>query len=86
MIVARIVTYDDNVMHTFRASNEKEIADFLAAKYGTLMADNGIPMYVEASSWCSVACIGDTFSNEWFEISIEDTDLEKEPETDGVDL
>lgn len=65
------ITLKDGTAVVFEANDESSIADFLYEMVGEKLEEsNGIPMFIEASSWCPMACIGDTFENKNFTIEI----------------
>lgn len=67
-----LITLTDGAQYTFKANDEDAISDFL---YGIVGDNNeeelsGVPTFIEASSWCSLASIGDIFEREKFKIEI----------------
>ena len=69
-----VITLRNGKSYIFKANDEDGISDFL---YG-IVGDNaeeelsGVPTFIEASSWCPQAAIGDTFEREDFIIEIEE--------------
>ena len=67
-----IITLKNGKSYTFNANDEDGISDFL---YG-IVGDNteeeisGVPTFIEASSWCPEAGIGETFERTKFTIEI----------------
>ena len=47
----------------FKANDEDAISDFLFGQIGEKSDEelSGVPTYIEASSWCPMADIGDVF-------------------------
>lgn len=65
------ITLKDGTAVVFKANNESSIADFLYGIVGEKLEEsNEIPIFIEASSWCPMASIGDIFENENFTIEI----------------
>ena len=63
----------NNDEYVFKAQNEEEIADFLYEKVGEqLHGITEVPLFIEASSWCALACVGEVYETENFKIYIED--------------
>lgn len=61
--------------YIFAAQDEKNIADILFEKLGEKnLEDNGNPSFMEASSWCTFASIGETFEGNNFTIQIKEAD------------
>lgn len=61
--------------YIFDAQNENAISDFLYGEIGEVLHETSrVPLFIEASSWCVLAGVGDTFETGYFEISIEVTD------------
>lgn len=57
----------------FESINENDIADYLYSIVGDEVEEShGVPTYIEASSWCPMASIGDVFESEKFTITIAD--------------
>ena len=57
----------------FESINEADIADYLCGIVGDEVEEsNGVPTYIEASSWCPMASIGDVFESAKFSITITD--------------
>lgn len=64
----------DGEEYIFDTQNENEISDFLYGKIGEVLHEiSGVPIFIEASSWCVLASVGDTFETNYFEIAIEAT-------------
>lgn len=65
------ITLKDGTTVVFKANDESSIADFLYEIMGEkLEGSNGVPIFIEASAWCPMVCIGDTFEREDFTIEI----------------
>ena len=65
------ITLKDGTAVVFKANNESSIADFLYGIVGEKLEEsNEIPIFIEVSSWCPMASIGDIFENENFTIEI----------------
>lgn len=67
-----LITLTNGTQYTFKANDEDAISDFL---YGIVGDSNeeelsGVPTFIEASSWCPLASIGDIFEREKFKIEI----------------
>lgn len=59
--------------YVFDAQDEESIADFLAEKIGDRLHElNSCPMFMEASAWCTMAGVGETYEDEEFEIYIDE--------------
>ncbi len=67
-----VITLKDGTEYVFRANEEDKISDFLYGIVGDSTEEeiSGIPTYIEASSWCPLANLGDTFEREEFTIEI----------------
>lgn len=66
-----VITLKDGTTKTFAANDENAIAEFLYENAGNRVEkSNGIPTYIEASSWCPLASIGETFDSSDFVIEI----------------
>lgn len=62
-----------NNKYVFNAQNGDEISDFLYGKIGEQLHDiTKVPIFMEASSWCTFADIGEVYETENFRIFIED--------------
>lgn len=75
MIAANIHIPSKRAKYSFNVKDEDAIADFIQREFGDTVGDNGVPLYMEASSWCSLACIGEVFSNDLFTIDLEDLSI-----------
>lgn len=65
------ITLKDGTTVVFKANDESSIADFLYEIMGEKLEGlNEVPIFIEASAWCPMACIGDTFEREDFTIEI----------------
>lgn len=66
------ITLKDGTKHIYKANDEDAISDFLYSIVGDSTREeiSGIPTFIEASSWCPEARIGDTFEREEFTIEI----------------
>ena len=65
------ITLKDGTAAIFKANDESSISDFLYETVGEKLEEsNRIPIFIEASSWCCMACVGDTFDEEDFTIEI----------------
>lgn len=72
-VVAVIEMNNEEYVHD--AQDEDIIADFLYSKVGEKLHEiTGVPVFIEASSWCPLASVGETFETEDFHISIEYTE------------
>lgn len=59
--------------YIFAASDEEGIADFLCDAIGERECEvNGVPVFIEASSWCPLAGIGETYEDDEFSIFIDE--------------
>lgn len=67
-----IITLEDGTEHIFSANDEGAISDFLYGIVGDSTEEelSGVPTFIEASSWCPLACIGDIFDRSKFNIEI----------------
>ena len=76
-IVAQILCKDNpNNTYYLDPQDERSICDFLSDfQYPE---SNGIPAFIEASSWCASAPIGSRYESDQFEIEI--VDLEEDNE------
>ena len=72
-VVAIIEISKEDWEYVFDAQAEDAISDFLAEKIGDRLHElNGCPLFMEASSWCVMAGIGETYEDEEFVIEIAD--------------
>lgn len=68
-----IVVLTNGTTRIFESIIEADIADYLYGIVGDEVEEsNGVPTYIEASSWCSMASIGDVFESAKFSITITD--------------
>ena len=68
-----VITFKNGMTRVFETINEADIADYLHDIMGDEVDEsNGVPIYIEASSWCPMASIGDVFESEKFTIMIVD--------------
>lgn len=68
-----VITLKNGTIRVFAANNEADIADYLYGIVGDEVEEsNGVPTYIEASSWCPMASIGDVFESKKFTIVITD--------------
>lgn len=69
-----IITLKNGLQYVFNAGDEDAISDFLYGIVGESIEEelSGVPTFIEASSWCPMASIGDTFERELFTIKIVD--------------
>lgn len=68
-----VITSKNGTIRVFEIINEADIADYLYGIVGDEVEEsNGVPTYIEASSWCPMASIGDVFESEKFTIMIVD--------------
>lgn len=68
-----VVTFKNGTIHVFATNNEADIADYLYGIVGDEVEEsNGVPTYIEASSWCPMASTGDVFKSTRFTIKIID--------------
>lgn len=78
-VVAIIEISKEDWEYVFDAQAEDTISNFLAEKIGDRLHElNGCPLFMEASSWCVMAGIGETYEDEEFEIYIMDWSAENE--------
>ena len=68
-----VITFKNGMTRIFETINEADIADYLYSIVGDEAEEsNGVPTYIEASSLCPMASIGDVFESEKFTITIAD--------------
>ena len=68
-----VITFKNGMIRGFAANNEADIADYLYSIVGDEVEEsNGVPTYIEASSWCPTASSGDVFESARFTIAIVD--------------
>ena len=68
-----VIVFKNGTIRIFETINEADIADYLYSIVGDeVEKSNGVPTYIEASSWCPMASIGDVFESEKFTIMIVD--------------
>ena len=68
-----VITFKNGTTRIFESINEADIADYLYGIVGDEVEEsNGVPTYIEASSWCPMASIGDVFESARFTIAIVD--------------
>lgn len=68
-----VIVLKNGTIRIFESINEADIADYLYSIVGDEVEEsNGVPTYIEASSWCPMASIGDVFESEKFTITIVD--------------
>lgn len=68
-----VVVLTNGTIRIFESINESDIADYLYGIVGDEVEEsNGVPTYIEASSWCPMASIGDVFESAKFSITITD--------------
>ena len=68
-----VITSKNGTIRVFEIINEADIADYLYGIVGDEVEEsNGVPTYIEASSWCPIASIGDVFESARFTIAIVD--------------
>lgn len=68
-----VIAFKNGTIRIFEANNEADIADYLYSIVGDeINGSNGVPTYIEASSWCPMASIGDVFESARFTITIAD--------------
>ena len=67
-----VITLKDKTKRIFKADDEDKISNFLYELMGDDAEEelSGVPTFIEASSWCPLACIGDTFERDLFSIKI----------------
>lgn len=67
-----VITLKNETIKVFKADDEDGISDFLYDIVGESAQEevSEIPTFIEASSWCPMASIGDTFEREEFTIEI----------------
>ncbi len=70
--VVAVISFEEDE-YIFNPQAEDEIADFLNEKIGGRCAyPSDIPVFLEASSWCTLACIGEEYEDDEFTITIMD--------------
>lgn len=68
-----VVVLTNGAIRIFESINEADIADYLYGIVGDEVEENnGVPTYIEASSWCPMASIGDVFESARFTMTIID--------------
>lgn len=68
-----VVVLTNGAIRIFESINEADIADYLYGIVGDEVEEsNGVPTYIEASSWCPTASNGDVFESARFTIAIVD--------------
>lgn len=68
-----VIVLKNGTIRIFESINEADIADYLYGIVGDEVEENnGVPTYIEASSWCPMASIGDVFESARFTIAIVD--------------
>lgn len=68
-----IIAFKNGTIRVFETIDEADIADYLYSIVGDEIEEsNGVPTYIEASSWCPMASIGDVFESARFTITISD--------------
>lgn len=68
-----VIVLKNGTIRIFESINEADIADYLYSIVGDeIEKSNGVPTYIEASSWCPMASIGDVFESARFTITISD--------------
>ena len=73
MYAKGVITFKNGTIRVFATNNEADIADYLYGIVGDEVEEsNGVPTYIEASSWCPTASIGDVFESARFTIMIVD--------------
>ena len=73
MYAKGVITFKNGTIRVFATNNEADIADYLYGIVGDEIEEsNGVPTYIEASSWCPMASIGDVFESKKFTIVITD--------------
>lgn len=72
-----VITLENGVSHIFNANDEDRISDFLCGIMGDDATEelSGVPTFIEASSWCPLASIGDTFERSKFTIEITESQM-----------
>ena len=68
------ITLKNGKVYIYDADNEDAISNFLYEIVGDSIEEeiSGVPTFIEASSWCPFADIGDTFERNDFIIEIID--------------
>ena len=67
----------DNCEYIYAAQDEDRISDLLYEKIGEREHEiSGIPVFIEASSWCPLADIGTAYEDDEFTIYIEEVEEE----------
>lgn len=68
-----VIAFKNGTTRIFESINEADIADYLYGIVGDEVEEsNGVQTYIEASSWCPMASIGDVFESAKFTITIAD--------------
>lgn len=68
-----VIAFKNSTIRVFETINEADIADYLYSIVGNEVEEsNGVPTYIEASSWCPMASIGDVFESARFTMTIID--------------
>lgn len=70
--IVAIIAFDEDE-YVFNPQDEEGIYEFLSDRIGDRLYElSGVPVCIEASSWCAMANIGSIFEDEDFEIYIDD--------------
>ena len=70
-VVAKITDKDaPKIQHIFKINDIESIWQHLEHIVGEEIGENGISVYIEASSWCEIATVGEEFDHEKFVIEI----------------
>jgi len=66
------ITLKNGKTYVFDANNEDAISDFLYGIVGDSAEEelSGVPTFIEASSWCPIASVGEVFERNDFTIEI----------------
>lgn len=68
-----VIVLKNGTIRIFESINEADIADYLYGIVGDEVEENnGVPTYIEASSWCPMASIGDVLESARFTMTIID--------------
>lgn len=72
MYAKALITLKNGTKTIFRTDEEDKIADYIYGLIGAKSDEeiSGIPTFIEASSWCSLAGIGEVFERDCFCIEI----------------
>ena len=68
-----VITLKDGTVYTFKANDEDAISDFLYGIVGDSTEEelSGVPTFIEASSWCPEARVGEVWGTTTESIGID---------------